>query len=83
MAQGTAVRLPTSPADSSVPGPSAGRAAVSDPDSPGTHGSFLVSMPTAYAVRQAVGDSVAVEGAICSHPVIGQPLWAWPLSGNT
>ncbi|KAK5883045.1 hypothetical protein CesoFtcFv8_019415 [Champsocephalus esox] len=59
MAQGTAVRLPISPADSSVPGLSTGGAAVSDPNCPGTHGSFLVSIPTAYAVRQAMGDSVA------------------------
>ena len=31
----------------------------SGPDSPGAHGSVLVSMPTAYAVRQTVGNSVA------------------------
>ena len=43
--------FPTSSADPSVPGPSAGEAAISGPDSPGAHGSVLVSMPTAYAVR--------------------------------
>ena len=59
MAQGTVVRFPTSPADPSVPGPSAGGATVSDPNCPEAHGRFLVSMPTAYAVRQTVGNSVA------------------------
>ena len=30
------------------------------------------------------GDALSqVEGAINSHPVIGQHLWAWPLNGNT
>jgi len=51
--------FPTSSADPSVPGPSAGEAAISGPDSPGAHGSVLVSMPTAYAVRQTVRNSVA------------------------
>nr|XP_033946513.1 uncharacterized protein LOC117452146 [Pseudochaenichthys georgianus] len=59
VAQGVVIRFPTSPSDPSVPGPSAGGEIDSNSNSPGTHRSILVSMPTADVVRETVGNAVA------------------------
>ena len=55
MAQDICILFSTSPADSTVPGLSAGGAAVSDPDSPRAHGRVMVSLPTPAAVKWTVG----------------------------
>jgi len=59
LAQGVITRFPTSPSDPLVPGPSAGGETDSGLNSPGAHRSVLVSMPTADAVGETVGNSVA------------------------
>ena len=85
MAQDAPLRIPSCSVNPLVPGPSAGRAAVSFSESSGSHGCVMVSMPAAADIRSPVGTPATLsqaEGVIRSYPVIGQRLWAWPVNGN-
>ena len=64
MAQDALIRLPSTPAHPSVPGPGAGKAAASDPDSPEVHRCVMVSMPAAADIRLAVETPVAWERSL-------------------
>ena len=65
VAQDALIHLPSTPAHPSVPGPSAGKAAASDPDSPEVHRCVMVSMPAAADIRLAMETPVVWE---CSLP---------------